>query len=298
MPIDIRESDSFVNSYNATPTEAPVSAPEVPVVPVVVTPETIQVTAAEDGKDNGQAASVATPATPEDEKALDQANAPKGEPNRVPRDKVQEKFNKLTARATASEQKYLNAQKRLDELEAEKKTRDLDALAFDDRVATVAGDAQRTESLKHEQAQAKQEIQSVHAEAWNDKLNEAQKVHSDFFEVVESAKEVFAAIPSDIQEAVSQFDDGALMAYELAKNPTLALKLAKANPIVAATILLELKQSVSQNPVAQAPVAPKVSQAPKATPTPSVSGGAPVTHIAQLPMGDFIAARRANGTLR
>jgi hypothetical protein len=208
---------------------------------------------------------------------------------------VQKRIDKLV-KANADLKRQLDAVNAREAQIKESTSKDVDNMSFDDVVNAKI----QEQMLAKEKASLQEKIQESSSQEWQEKINDAQAVHSDFGQVLEGAKELFSLIPPDIQSAFADFDEGALMAYELAKNPNLAVKLAKANPIVVSTILLELKQSVSKQapqPLLSATTAPKQSSAPKPTPAPNQSNKVALSRV-DMPMEDFIKNARDKGLLR
>ena len=208
---------------------------------------------------------------------------------------VQKRIDKLV-KVNADLKRQLEAVNAREAQIKESTSKGVDDMSFDDVVNAKI----QEQMLAKEKDSLQAQIQETASQEWQEKINDAQSVHTDFSDVLNGAKELFSLIPPDIQSAFADFDEGALMAYELAKNPNLAIKLAKANPIVVSTILLELKQSVSNKTpqtLLSATIAPKQSNAPKPTPAPNQSNKSPMSRV-DMPMEDFIKNARDKGLLR
>lgn len=293
MAIDIRDQITFANSSN--PVAGNDTAIQVQNEP---TPAPVIEAEGATAKTQDDDSQVSPPLEVKD----DQPKTKEGEEAR--KSGVERKIDKEVARRKEAEERAIKAEQRIRELEAmsqKKSDVDLDSMNFDDRVAYVAKEQAQQMLIESEKNKAYQEIQESKSLNWQSQLEEASSIHKDFYQVVESAKPIFDSIPVQAQEAVAQLKDGALIAYEIAKNPDLAMELRQAtNPVAQATILLTLQNKVASyknNAVAPTQNVAPIVQA-KPTPNPQKNGVAPVAHHSQLDMGDFIARRYANGTLK
>lgn len=219
--------------------------------------------------------------------------------------RIERKLNNLYKDRAEAQERAIKAETELAMLKqslAERAERnknlDLDELSFDDRVAHVANQQVEDRLIGEQAARLNDEIHQVKAYEWEEKRELAAQQFPDYYEVIQDAAPLLDALPPMLQDAIVNSEHGAHIAYTLAKDPNLAIKLARANPMEAAVHLLRMEQTYAtplQNSVPQAQAsAPVVQAVPKvaATPTPTHSGNSPVQNFWELPMEDFMAMKR------
>lgn len=200
-------------------------------------------------------------------------------------------------RAARAEAELATYKKLMEEREQKNSQIDLDALSFDERVAHVASNKVEDQLLSQRVQQSQAELEQVRQYEWEHKRQEAEALYPDYAEKVQAAAPLFESLPPMIQEAIVNSENGAKVAYQIANNPELALRLSRANPVEAAVHLLRIEQSVSSNanlglqPVETQGNAAPVQAVPRvsATPIPAKVGNGPVLNHWELPMEDFMA---------
>ena len=205
------------------------------------------------------------------------------------------------ARATRAEAELASLRAQMEEYQKKQSEIDLDELSFDERISHITDQKIQNQQIQEYQNRLEQEVRQAKAFEWQDKIEKVASVHQDYYQTVQEASEFFDALPQMLQDAVIDSENGAFIAYEFAKNPELAIRIAQANPLTAAQLLLKLEASiearygnVGNNSQSSAPVVqPSVSATPKVTATPTLSntGNAPVQNYWELPMADFIARK-------
>lgn len=274
--------------------------------PVDTTP---QVTAAESVENQGlvDSGNAEVKSEPEVEASV-QGEEIKGEENkskderRAEGKRVERKIDRLYKDRAEAQNRALKAEQELEALkkyveEQKSKKVDLDELSFDDRVAHVASEKIQEQQLEAQKKHLESEIASVKEYEWQEKLDASLDLMPDYFETIKSATPLFNALPVMVQEAVVESEHGPLLAYELAKNPEIALKLRTANPLSAAQTLLKLEAKIeSRLAETKAPV--QQVQAPKVQSTPSVANTAPaqVTNFWELPMEEIMRQSKSRGS--
>ncbi len=268
-------------------------------------------TAEEVGNTEGLAVGDPNPDETSEAKSTDEEVAPETpeekskEERKEEGSKVERKIGKLNKdkakearRADKAEAELNELKKRYADFEKEKSEQDLDSMNFDDRVAKVAEDRYTEKAMQREAEKLQTEITEGNAQAWYDKVNAFKEVAPDYEQVVASLE-----VSQEIANSIKELDNGAEVAYKIAKNPDIAQKLAKASPINASMILFGLQQQGS--PVVQPSVStpleapkPQVQATPSTSLTPQQQTKPKVSHPTQMSMEDYIKHRREISTLR
>ena len=170
---------------------------------------------------------------------------------------------------------------------------DLDELSFDERVAHVATQKIQEQQIESTKKHLESEISNAKQYEWQEKLDSSIDLMPDYFDAIKDATPIFNSLPAMVQEAVVDSEHGPMLAYELAKNPEIALKLRTANPLSAAQTLLKLEAKIESR-LAESKV--PVQTAPKVQSTPSVANTSSqsVTNFWELPMEEIMRQSRNN----
>jgi len=152
--------------------------------------------------------------------------------------------------------------------------------------------------MKAEAEKLQTEISTEQTADWNQKVAQFREVHADYEDVVKSL-----AVPLEIANSIKEMDNGAEVAYKLAKDPALAQRISNSTPMNVAMILFGLQQQggpVVQPSVEtpQEPVKAPVQATPSTSLTPQQQTKPRITRPSQLGMDDFIKHRLEIGTLR
>lgn len=289
-------------------TGAPVTAVE----EVVKVEDTADVTGADVGEKEsqveGESPALAKEAEAKEEEVATQDSESKSKDERKEEGtKIEKKIGRLKkvsaeniARAEKAERELLELRRQIEE-QKNKSNDDLDSLSFDERVKKVARDSVENERMSEKERQLTSEIQSVQAEEWSNRLDDAKQSYDDFDSVLKSAKDVY--LPDMVLDAIKNSEVGGHLLYEICKDSEVAEKLARMkNPLNASTILFKMEQSIENrlgnfNSESEEVKPQSVAPTPKLTPTPTNQGRAPI-HPLQLDMEQFINMRKQNGTLR
>lgn len=185
----------------------------------------------------------------------------------------------------------------LDEYKNKLKETDLDELSFDERIKRVAA----SDRIEHEYTKQQEQLQKQISEAIqynvSEKINEAvSKYGDDYYKAIEAATPLFEKIPMQYQQAIINAEHGALVAYEVAKNPSLAYDLAISDQVNFGRKLESIIQAIKANNISQ-PVAQQqesVQSTPRvmATPTHASAGNPSSTKWFERDMHDIIAMKQ------
>ena len=283
-------------------TGAPVTAVE----EVVKVEDTADVTGADVGEKEsqveGESPALAKEAEAKEEEVATQDSESKSKDERKEEGtKIEKKIGRLKkVSAEKAERELLELRRQIEE-QKNKSNDDLDSLSFDERVKKVARDSVENERMSEKERQLTSEIQSVQAEEWSNRLDDAKQSYDDFDSVLKSAKDVY--LPDMVLDAIKNSEVGGHLLYEICKDSEVAEKLARMkNPLNASTILFKMEQSIENrlgnfNSASEEVKPQSVAPTPKLTPTPTNQGRAPI-HPLQLDMEQFINMRKQNGTLR
>jgi hypothetical protein len=233
-----------------------------------------------------------TPETPEGQEEEGKSKAERQAEGK----RVERKIGKLYKSKVEAEQRAAQAEAELSRLKAQmdefrKKNEgvDLDGLDFDQRTKHVSLQAVTEHQAQIKEEALKAELQQAREFTWMEKVDKAVEIAPDYLQTIQANPHIFSALPETVQGAILEAEHGPLLAYELAKNPELAPKLASANPLIAAQALLKLEQQIegriaqAQAPVTQAPAA-KVAP----TPTPAHVVNPPAQNFWDLPMEEIM----------
>ena len=283
-----------------------------PVAPIAPVETETPLTAEGVGNTEGLAVGTPDPDTKEVEaKSTDEKVAPKSpeekskDERREEGSKVERKIGKINKekakearRADKAEAELNELKKRYSDFEKAKSEQDLDSMSFDDRVAKVAEDRYQETAMKAEAEKLQTEISTEQTADWNEKVAQFREVHADYEDVVKSL-----AVPLEIANSIKEMDNGAEVAYKLAKDPALAQRISNSTPMNVAMILFGLQQQGS--PVVQPsvetlqePAKVPVQATPSTSFTPQQQTKPRITRPSQLGMDDFIKHRLEIGTLR
>lgn len=108
------------------------------------------------------------------------------------------------------------------------------------------------ESKKKDSESSQRETQEKAAREWNAKLEKARDAVDDFDEVCSESE---AVVTQPMAAAIQESDQGALIAYYLAKNPAEAERISKLSPSKQAAAIVGLEEKVAK-PARQASKAP------------------------------------------
>ena len=166
-------------------------------------------------------------------------------------------------------------------------------MSFDERVAHVATQKIQEQQIESTKKHLESEISNAKQYEWQEKLDSSIDLMPDYFDAIKDATPIFNSLPAMVQEAVVDSEHGPMLAYELAKNPEIALKLRTANPLSAAQTLLKLEAKIESR-LAESKV--PVQTAPKVQSTPSVANTSSqsVTNFWELPMEEIMRQSRNN----
>jgi len=282
-----------------------------PVAPIAPVETETPLTAEGVGNTEGLAVGDSDPVVKDEAKSTDEEVAPENPENkskderREEGSKVERKISKVNKekakearRADKAEAELNELKKRYAEFEKAKSEQDLDSMSFDDRVAKVAEDRYQETAMKAEAEKLQTEISTEQTADWNQKVAQFREVHADYEDVVKSL-----AVPLEIANSIKEMDNGAEVAYKLAKDPALAQRISNSTPMNVAMILFGLQQQggpVVQPSVEtpQEPVKAPVQATPSTSLTPQQQTKPRITRPSQLGMDDFIKHRLEIGTLR
>jgi len=154
---------------------------------------------------------------------------------------------------------------------------------FDDNAAYIKAVAAHAVSQALN-GQRQVQTEAVRAADWADRVEAVKSTLTDFDTVVgQSDLDI-----SNIADALMESDQGPQLAYHLAQNPDLAMRLNAMSPIRAAVELGKLGMQLSGVPVKKASGAP--------VPITPLNGGSSVTpDLAKADMETFIKTRRGQG---
>ncbi len=283
-----------------------------PVAPIAPVETETPLTAEGVGNTEGLAVGTPDPDTKEVEaKSTDEKVAPESpeekskDERREEGSKVERKIGKINKekakearRADKAEAELNELKKRYSDFEKAKSEQDLDSMSFDDRVAKVAEDRYQETAMKAEAEKLQTEISTEQTADWNEKVAQFREVHADYEDVVKSL-----AVPLEIANSIKEMDNGAEVAYKLAKDPALAQRISNSTPMNVAMILFGLQQQGSPvvQPSVETPQEPAkvpVQATPSTSLTPQQQTKPRITRPSQLGMDDFIKHRLEIGTLR
>lgn len=213
--------------------------------------------------------------------------------------KIDRKINKLVsqrekqrARAEMAEQRAVELQKRLADLE-EKGKADRSAMTFDERINHDVELATERKLVQREIENTRTEAASAKRADWDAQVQDFMQSAPDFQEVVGKADIDLSPV---LHSALVEM--GPSYVYALAKNPEAAARISKtSNPVVIATILNGLTAQIPQPQAAQTPpvAPPKVAT----TPAPNASASIqPQRKPWELDIADYMASQRKKGLIR
>jgi len=137
------------------------------------------------------------------------------------------------------------------------------------------------------------------ARAFENRVSEFRKSAPDFDTVI--ANPSLPQLAPDAARVVVRSENGPAIAYHLAKNPDLAVRVSKMDPVSQAAAIGRLEEQLvrakaeagtTQEPSKKAPAKAAVSKAPP-PPKPVSGGSAPVTKdMAQMTMEEWVAHER------
>lgn len=145
--------------------------------------------------------------------------------------------------------------------------------------------ARETRELEAKRTQTERERDLAHLE----RVEEAREVIADYDKVMAGMKGV--NVSNDLIREIKESENGALIAYELARDPSRVQAMNHMTPMELAREMGRLEASVKK------PAGKKQTTAPP-PPTQLKGGAAPAVDLARADMESYVAARRAQEAAR
>lgn len=142
--------------------------------------------------------------------------------------------------------------------------------------------ARETRANEARRSEAERERDLAHLE----RVEEAREVITDYDKVMAGMKGV--SVSNDLIREIKSSENGALIAYELARNPDRLHSMNQMTPLELAREMGRLEASVKK------PTGKKQTGAPP-PPTTLRGGAAPAVDLAKAEMDEYVAARRKQG---
>src|SRR5262252_8438518 len=136
------------------------------------------------------------------------------------------------------------------------------------------------------QAATAQEQAQQQAATWRSRVEQARAKHEDFDDVLAGTEHIILSKP--LQDAIATSEDGAMLSYELAKQPQELERIASLPPLAAIRALGAFEAKITATSNGKAPTQrPAVSRAPE--PIEPVTRGGPMSTkpYDQLPYQEF-----------
>ena len=148
------------------------------------------------------------------------------------------------------------------------------------RRVTAQDHAETAQAIQQQAIHASQAALDVQVQSLKDRIPDIDVIYAQPERGGPTITDAMAAV-------ISESENGALLAYHLAKNPDKARSISRLSPIAAARELGMIEATLSTKPMK------RISQAPQ--PVPRVSGGAgnPGVDLSSLSMADYIKARES-----
>lgn len=147
--------------------------------------------------------------------------------------------------------------------------------------------------VKALETRSAQEAAAVKTQTFQERQTEFSKVVHDYDQVVGESN---TPIADHVVGVMSECEQGPALAYHFAKNPDVLLRLNGMDPLQAAREIGKLEVALSSTTFAK-PVVPakKQSSAPEPANTSSGQGRSVAPALADMPMEQYIAARKTQG---
>jgi hypothetical protein len=149
---------------------------------------------------------------------------------------------------------------------------------YEDHIVKLAewGTREQWRQIQQEELNRQRAVeQQQQAETWQSHVDQARAAHEDFDDVLAGTQHVI--LSKELQDAIATSEDGASLAYELAKQPQELERIAKLPPLAAVRELGKFEAMITAgNGNGKAPVQkPAVSRAPE--PIEPVTRGGPMS---------------------
>lgn len=215
-----------------------------------------------------------------------------GEENkRDPYKGFRKKIDKQHARIKDNERQMAEMAHEIEQLQQRlqaRKSVDVESLSDSDYINHLSDTRYDERQLEEHVKKIQSIAQSAQRDAWVEKVESAIGRMPDYDQVLAQAN---VQIPREVTEAIMDSEFGPDIAYHLAKNPDLAVKIGRANPIVQAKEIMRLEMMIEAQ-VSKAPPAPAAkpqSKAPAPTPAPGKGSAPKPAH--QMSMEELIKQR-------